>query len=362
MIEIRHLRKEYENATPLEDVSTVIRDGDIIAVIGPSGTGKSTLLRCLNLLERPDAGQIFVDGTDITKKDCNVSKIRQKMGMVFQSFNLFHYMTVIENIMYAPVKLRQYSRQAAYDKGMNLLRKVGLAERAMNYPDALSGGQKQRVAIARALAMDPDIILFDEPTSALDPTMVGEVQAVIEELARSGKTMMVVTHEMAFARKIANRVFYMDEGGIYEDGTPEEVFLHPKKEKTRWFVKKLKVLTLEIRSRDYDFVGADAEIDKYCYKNRISPKLCLRMQSVVEELCQQILLPIQETPDILVTIEYAEEQEDAVITVEYSGGFHLEETKNQLAYAVLQARASSIEYEDLAMSDRQIVHVKIRQE
>ena len=182
MIKIEHLRKEYESITPLEDVSVQINDGDVISVIGPSGTGKSTLLRCINLLEDPTSGHIYIDDDEITAKDCDVNRIRQKLGMVFQSFNLFDHLTVIENIMMSPVKLKGLSRQEAYDKAIELLKMVGLGEKVMAYPDELSGGQKQRIAIARALAMDPEIIMFDEPTSALDPTMVGEVEEVIRRL------------------------------------------------------------------------------------------------------------------------------------------------------------------------------------
>ena len=241
MIELKHLRKEYPNAIPLRDVSVTINDGDIVSVIGPSGTGKSTLIRCINLLDKPTSGQIIVNGTDITAKGCNIREVRKKMGMVFQSFNLFGHQTVIENVMNGPIDLLGLSRQEAYERAMELLRLVGMESRALNYPDMLSGGQKQRVAIARTLSMDPDIILFDEPTSALDPTMVGEVQAVIRELAKMGKTMMIVTHEMKFAREICNRVFYLDQGGIYEDGTPEQVFGNPQSEKTRAFLSKASI-------------------------------------------------------------------------------------------------------------------------
>ena len=220
MIELVHLQKKYERATPLEDVNATIRDGDIISVIGPSGTGKSTLLRCINMLERPTGGQILLDGVDITAPGFDLTKARRKMGMVFQSFNLFGHLTVIENLMMAPMDILGKSKQEAYETGLYFLRKVGLEGRELQYPDQLSGGQKQRVAIARTLCMDPEVILFDEPTSALDPNIVGEVQSVIRDLAASGRTMMVVTHEMNFARAISSRVFYMDQGGIYEEGTP----------------------------------------------------------------------------------------------------------------------------------------------
>ena len=255
MIRIEHLKKEYPNVTPLRDVNVEIRDGDVISIVGPSGTGKSTLLRCINQLEKPTSGRIWIDGTEITDPKCDIKKIRQKMGMVFQGFNLFGHLTVIENIMVPPMDLLGKPKQEAYNEAMRLLRMVGLEGKALNYPDELSGGQKQRIAIARTLAMDPEIILLDEPTSALDPTMVGEVQAVIQDLAKTGKTLMIVTHEMAFARAICNRVFYMDEGGIYEDGTPEQVFDNPIREKTRRFIRHLKVLELNIESRDYDFLG-----------------------------------------------------------------------------------------------------------
>ena len=235
MIELKNLKKSYENSTPLKDVNVVINDGDVISVIGPSGAGKSTLIRCINMLERPTGGRILLDGEDITAPGYDLSQARRRMGMVFQSFNLFGHLTVIENLMLAQIDILKRSKQEAYDKGIELLKRVGLSGRENQYPDELSGGQKQRVAIARTLAMDPDVILLDEPTSALDPTMVGEVQAVIRDLAKTGKTMMIVTHEMSFARAICNRVFYVDEGGIYEDGTPEQIFDHPEKELTRRF-------------------------------------------------------------------------------------------------------------------------------
>ena len=318
MIKIEHLKKEYANVTPLKDVTVEINDGDVISVIGPSGTGKSTLLRCINMLEKPTSGHIWVNGTDVTDPKCDLGKMRQKMGMVFQSFNLFGHLTVIENIMLAPMDLLGKGKQEAYDEGMRLLRTVGLAEKALNYPDELSGGQKQRIAIARTLAMDPDIILLDEPTSALDPTMVGEVQAVIRDLAKTGKTMMIVTHEMRFARAICNRVFFMDEGGIYEDGTPEQIFDHPKRENTRRFVRRLKVLELTIRNRDYDFLGMSGEIDRYCYKNQIPRKTAQHIRLAFEELVQQLLIPGLKEPDIHTVIEYSEE-EGAVLTVSYKG-------------------------------------------
>lgn len=344
MIKIEHLRKEYPNVTPLQDVNAEIRDGDVIAVIGPSGTGKSTLLRCINQMEKPTSGRVWVNGVDITDKKCNINKVRRKMGMVFQSFNLFGHLTVIENIMLSPVDLLGKSKQEAYDEGMRLLRTVGLAEKALNYPDELSGGQKQRIAIARALAMDPDVILLDEPTSALDPTMVGEVQAVIRDLAQTGKTLMIVTHEMSFARAISNRVFYMDEGGIYEDGSPEQIFDHPQRENTRWFVKKLKVLELNIQSRDYDFLAMAGQIEAYCNKNQIAPKMANRIQLAFEEI-MRLILPVMENPVIQAVCEYAEATGRAEWTLRYAGPrLDVSQTSDELALSVLNGMTDHMEY------------------
>ncbi len=345
MIELRHLKKTYENAEPLKDVSVTIRDGDVVAVIGPSGTGKSTLLRCLNLLEQPTDGQIFLNGEEITARGCDVRRARRKMGMVFQSFNLFGHLTVIENLMVPSMDLLGMGKQEAYDRGIELLRRVGLREKAMSYPDELSGGQQQRVAIARTLAMDPEIILLDEPTSALDPTMVSEVQAVIRDLSRSGKTMMIVTHEMNFARAIANRVFFMDEGGICEDGTPEEIFDHPKKEQTRRFIKRLRVLELVVDSKNFDFIGAGAEIDRYCLQNDVAPREKYRIRLAVEELVQQILLPRLPQPQILVSVERSMQDESTTVMVSYAGErFDPRDTDNELSLTILKSTAAELAY------------------
>ena len=320
MIRIEHLRKEYPTSTPLKDVNVEIHKGDVISIIGPSGTGKSTLLRCINLLNQPTSGKIFIDDEEITAKGADVARIRQKMGMVFQHFNLFPHMTAIENIMAAPVDLLGKSKQEAYDKGIELLRKVGLADKALNYPDVMSGGQKQRVAIARTLAMEPEIILFDEPTSALDPTMIGEVQAVIRDLAKQGTTMIIVTHEMKFAREICNRVFYMDQGGIYEDGPPEQIFDNPQKERTRQFIRHLKVLEYSIKTRDFDFIGFNTQIEEFGRKHKVSQRTIYNLQSYIEEMCVQIILPkMMDDFEILVTIEYSEKMDDADVVIRYSG-------------------------------------------
>ena len=346
MIELIHLEKQYEQAVPLKDVNAVIHRGDIISVIGSSGTGKSTLLRCINLLEKPTGGKILLDGEDITAPKYDPTRARRRMGMVFQSFNLFGHLTVIENLMLAQTEVLKKTKQEAYDTGAALLKRVGLAGREFQYPDQLSGGQKQRVAIARTLAMDPDVILLDEPTSALDPTMVSEVQAVIRDLAGTGKTMMIVTHEMNFARSICNRVFYMDQGVILEDGTPEQVFDHPQQEQTRRFIRKLKVLELLVESREFDFEDAGNTIDQYCLRGNIPSRIKYRIHLVFEELVQQILLPVLNRTAVHVSVEYSEEQETATVTVAYGGDrYDPAAGENDLAYTVLKRSVSELTYQ-----------------
>ncbi|MBQ8757930.1 MAG: amino acid ABC transporter ATP-binding protein [Oscillospiraceae bacterium] len=239
MIEVKNLHKNFEDLEVLKGITTTIHPSDVVCVIGPSGSGKSTFLRCLNLLEKPTSGQIILEGNDLTDKKTNLNLHRQKMGMVFQQFHLFPHMTVLDNLTAAPVMVKKIPKEDAVAKAMELLKRVGLDDRADAYPDQLSGGQKQRVAIVRALCMEPDVMLFDEPTSALDPEMVGEVLDVMKELARAGMTMVVVTHEMGFAREVSNRVMFMDEGVIMEEGTPEEVFGNPQCERLKTFLSKV---------------------------------------------------------------------------------------------------------------------------
>ena len=321
LIKIEHLKKSYPNVTPLEDVTVNINKGDIISVIGPSGTGKSTLLRCLNRLEEPTGGTITVGGEVITDPKCDISKVRCKMGMVFQSFNLFSNLNIIDNVASAPIDLMKIPKNQAYSEGMELLRRVGLAEKAYSFPEELSGGQKQRVAIARAIAMKPDILLFDEPTSALDPTMVSEVLSVIRSLAKEGMTMMIVTHEMKFARDVSTRVFYMDEGGIYEEGTPEQIFDSPKKDKTRIFINRSKQVTFDVTSRDADLVGFVSSIEDFGRKNLLTPKMIRNIQLSFEELVVQNILPELDDNDISVktAVEYSETNSCAKMIITYGG-------------------------------------------
>jgi len=284
MIKTRNLSKRYGDVTVLKDISTDIQKGEIVSIIGPSGTGKSTFLRCLNLLEAPSGGNIFIDDIPLLENTSDVPKLRQRMGMVFQSFNLYAHLSVLDNLTIGPIKLLGKNRTDAQSNAIELLKLVGLAEKTDSFPDELSGGQKQRVAIARCLAMEPEILLFDEPTSALDPTMVSEVLAVIRRLAREGMTMVIVTHEMKFARDISSRVFYMDEGLIYEEGTPEEIFENPQKEKTRAFINRIRSFNYQITSRDYDLYAMNAEIESFCEKHALAKKTCDNVLLLAEEV------------------------------------------------------------------------------
>ncbi len=320
MIKVEHLTKKYGETSVLKDINTEINRGEVISIIGPSGTGKSTFLRCLNLLEKPDSGNIEINGVAILKKGANIPKLRRTMGMVFQSFNLYAHLSVLENLTIGPVKLLRKARNEAEKKAIEMLKMVGLSEKVNAFPDELSGGQKQRVAIARCLAMEPEIILFDEPTSALDPTMVSEVLAVIRKLAKEGMTMAIVTHEMDFARDVSNRVFFMDDGIIYEEGTPKDIFENTKKEKTRAFIHRLRILKEEIASENFDLYKLNADIEAFCNKHTIDKGTVGNILLVIEEMIVQILLPLKdESSKISMTIEYAEKIGSFQIIFEYFG-------------------------------------------
>jgi polar amino acid transport system ATP-binding protein len=308
MIRVEHLSKRYGDLVVLKDINTEIRKGEVVSIIGPSGTGKSTLLRCLNLLDRPSGGSIYIDGVDIMDKKTDVPRIRRKMNMVFQSFNLFAHLSVLENLTLGPIKLLGMSRDEAESKSMDLLRLVGLGEKAHSFPDELSGGQKQRVAIARCLAMEPEIVLFDEPTSALDPTMISEVLSVIRRLVKGGLTMAIVTHEMDFARDVSNRVLYMDEGLIYEEGTPEQIFENPLKEKTRAFIHRIRSYTGRVSSPDYDLYAMNAEIESFCEKQILPKKIRHDLLLLVEEVLQ-LYAPYLRDHEVDLTISYSERTE-----------------------------------------------------
>ena len=321
LIRIQHLKKSFGDVTPITDVNCDISRGDVISVIGPSGTGKSTLLSLINHLEEADSGSILFEGQDTRAKGYNLNQLRQQVGMVFQSFNLFAHLTVIENLMLGQTDILKRSPENACERSMELLQMVGLTDKALSLPSELSGGQQQRVAIIRTVAMDPKIILFDEPTSALDPTMVGEVLAVIHQLAKEGMSMLIVTHEMQFARNVSNRVFFMDEGVIYEEGTPEEMFDAPRRDKTRQFIRRLKVLDLKVQKMGFNPAGMIRQIEQFGFRHVISRRLMIKMMIVAEELCMQLILPrLREQDEILLTYEFSEENDGSIaFKVSYPG-------------------------------------------
>ncbi len=344
MITVTHLSKSFGDTTVLKDINAEIRKGEIISVIGPSGTGKSTFLRCLNLLETPTGGSITIDGIPLLAKKTNVPLIRQRMGMVFQSFNLYSHLTVLRNLTLGPVKLLRKPKKEAEARAMELLKLVGLGEKGYSYPDELSGGQKQRVAIARCLAMEPEILLFDEPTSALDPTMVSEVLAVIRRLAREGMTMIIVTHEMEFARNTSSRVFYMDEGIIYEEGPPESIFKNPQKAKTKAFIHRIRSLRYHIASKDFDLYAMNGEIEAFCEKHMLSKTVT----GYVIQVAEEALIVQEEYHDIDITLSYSEKDGSVELLCESTGlPFNpLEEgaLEDDIGLNIIRNRCSSVDY------------------
>ena len=308
MIKVRHLNKVFrtpggEELTVLRDINCDIETGEVVSIIGPSGTGKSTLLRCLNRLEEPTSGVIEVDGTDILDRRTDINLIRRRMGMVFQNFNLFEHLTILDNLTMCPVTLLGKSREEAEKKGMELLGTVGLHDKAGCLPRELSGGQKQRAAIARCLAMEPDIILFDEPTSALDPTMVSEVLAVIRHLANQGMTMCIVSHEMQFVRDVSTRILFLNDGIVYEEGTPEQIFENPQKPVTRAFINRIRTLESVLENRNFDLYGLFGKIHTFCNKYGLGTKVSDKVEHITEEMLCGIM-PF--CGPVKLTIEYSE--------------------------------------------------------
>lgn len=350
MIKIENLCKSYGDLEVLKNISVEINKGEVISVIGPSGCGKSTFIRCLNRLEEPTSGRIFIDGEEITG-NTRLHELRMKMGMVFQSFNLFSHLTVIENVMLGPVDLLKKDRQTAYDEGMELLEAVGLGSKSLSYPDELSGGQRQRAAIARTLAMKPEIVLFDEPTSALDPRMVSEVLAVIKKLAADGLTMLIVTHEMKFAKNVSSRIFYMDEKGIYEDGTPEQIFENPKKQKTREFIYKIKTLQKDIDTGDFDLYALWAEMGAFLKNQLVSDKRIYTASLLCEEILCNLIPEKLGRQTVRLSLSYSEEKDEAELAFlnpRIEGGF-ADMSENELSAKLIKGYARSIRCEDGAL-------------
>lgn len=345
VIEVGGLEKTYdEGARVLKGIDTKVNRGEVISIIGPSGCGKSTFLRCLNRLEEATRGEIKVCGSNILGSGVSVSSLRQRMGMVFQSFNLFNGMTILDNVTFAPIKLQGKSRDEAEAKAMKLLELVGMTERANFYPEQLSGGQKQRVAIARALAMEPEIMLFDEPTSALDPTMVSEVLGVMRMLARQGMTMMVVTHEMNFAKTVSSRVFYMDQGVIFEEGKPEEIFDNPRKESTKVFINKIREFSHTIEQAPFDLYGMMGDVINFCKRYNFSQKAIDGVCHVVDET---IVVLGKAIAGAMVVVRFSEVSGD--IQVEWTvrqkvSQADFEKPQNDLSKKIIRSCVKNVEF------------------
>lgn len=343
IISVRNLEKRFGDNVILQNVSADIEKGEVISIIGPSGTGKSTFLRAINFLDPPTSGEVFFDGEKITKK--NVDAVRRRMGMVFQNFGLFSNLDVLGNLTAGQVKLLKTPKKEAEEKASGLLKTVGLSERAKFYPRQLSGGQKQRVAIARCLAMSPEVLLFDEPTSALDPTMVSEVIAVMRILAKSGMTMIIVTHEMDFAREVSNRVFYMDEGGIYEQGSPDDIFTSPRKPKTQVFIHNIRSFRYEAASRDFDHVEMLGGVENFCFRHGIERKTANKLQLLAEELVINIVTPKYGACSL--NLNFSEKLGTYELSVSYGGESSnaLENADDDLPIMIVRGNAKEIRHE-----------------
>ncbi len=331
VIEVKGLKKSFGDLKVLRGIDLTVEEGERIAIIGGSGCGKSVFLRSLELLETPDAGQIFIDGQEITAQGVDIDKIRRSMGMVWQRFNLFTHMNVMENLTVAPIKLLGMTKEAAREKAMGLLAQVGLTSKAAAYPEFLSGGQQQRIAICRSLMMNPKVILFDEPTSALDPTMVGEVLAVIRMLAKKNLTMLIVTHEMNFAREVATRILFFADGEIYEQGTPKEIFDAPKRPKTIAFIHKQKYFSYEIIERAFDLMKLQGGIQTFAEKYGMASRRTNRLQLCCEELIYEMLdnsCAGKHAVDITLDVTYSEVDDTIEIKFTCAGKSHNPLEKN----------------------------------
>lgn len=364
MIIVRNLTKKFGNVEVLKDINTEIQKGEIISIIGASGGGKSTFLRCLNLLEQPTSGEIIVNGVNILDPATNVATVRQNMNMVFQSFNLFDHMTALENLTLAPMKLKGMSKADAEHLSMDLLRTVGLAERAHYFPHELSGGQKQRVAIARCMAMNPEIILFDEPTSALDPTMVAEVLAVIRKLAKEGLTMLIVTHEMEFARDVSDRVFYMDDGRIHEEGPPEQIFDNPVHERTLAFVHHARTWRYNFSSPDVDLFAMHGEIQYFGEKQFLSRQAIYNLLLLAEELLQLLMPQLRAGKTFELAVQYSEGEKtlNAYLTLPTGSPNPLEEVDEDQALGVTMIKYLSADIDFQRYDDCARLSFKVNQE
>lgn len=359
ILNIESLHKRIGGLNVLNGIDCVIHEGEIISLIGPSGCGKSTLLRCLNGLERPDAGHILLDGEDIFASEKDLPAVRSRIGMVFQELNIFPHLDVLDNVMLGPLKIRKMDRAEAEKKAVELLRMVGLGEKLHTMPASLSGGQKQRVEIARCLAMDPEVLLFDEATSALDPTMKSEVLSVIRELAKQGRTMVLVTHELKFARDISTRVLFMDHGRIVEEGSPEQIFDHPAQVLTQVFVHNLRSLVFNIDTPDYDLYKLNAEIEWFCQRNTLGRRY-VSLELIVEEMLTK-MMPF--SGPIHICIHCKEMSRDVSIEMEqenFSGRIVGREGTDEISLMLLDGLCSSITEEQRGKA--RVVRLEVKSE
>jgi len=349
LIEVKGLKKSFGSLDVLKGVDLTVEPGERVAIIGSSGCGKSVFLRSLCLLEKPDAGQVFIDGQEITAKGAKVNEIRRSMGMLHQNLHLFSEMNVMDNLCLAPTHIKKMPRREAEKKAMELLELVSLANYANAWPTTLSGGQQQRIAICRCLMMEPKVLLFDEPTSALDPTMVGEVLAVIRMLARRNMSMIIVTHEMSFAREVADRILFFADGIIYEQGTPAEIFDAPKREKTISFIHKIKYFTYEIRERQFDLMQMQGGIQRFGEKYGLAPKHIFRLRLCCEELIYELLAncyPGREDVDLNLAISHAESDDTVQIDIRCGGEPYnpFEQKEDNLGVTILKKMSRKLNY------------------
>ena len=345
VISVKNLHKKFGGNVILQNINTEFKNGEVVSIIGPSGTGKSTFLRALSMLDPATSGDIYLDGVKLNKK--NIDSVRKKMGMVFQSFGLFSHLSVLQNLTIGQIKLLKKTPEEAEEKALQLLKIVGLSDRANHFPDQLSGGQKQRVAIARCLSMNPEIILFDEPTSSLDPTMTGEVLGVVRRLAKDGMTMIIVTHEMDFARDVSTRIIYMDEGGIYEEGSPQEIFEAPKKEKTKQFIHRIRSFEYEISGADFDFVAMLSGIENFCFHHAVERSKTNKLQLLAEELVLNIVVPQYEKCSL--NLSFSQKSGDCELSISYEGENNdaMDSAEDDLSAMMVRKSAKELRHEYL---------------
>ena len=362
LIEVKGLKKSFGKLDVLKGIDLTVEQGERVAIIGGSGCGKSVFLRSLCLLEVPDAGQVFIDGQEITAKGARVDEIRRSMGMVFQKFHLFSEMDVMDNLCLAPTRILKMPREAAEARAMDLLSQVGLATRAHAWPTVLSGGQQQRIAICRCLMMEPKVLLFDEPTSALDPTMVGEVLAVIRMLAKRDMSMLIVTHEMNFAREVANRVLFFADGSIYEQGTPAEIFDAPKREKTVAFIRKIKYFSFHVAEKRFDLMALQGGIQNFGEKYGMDQKHTYRLQICCEELIFALLehcCPGREDADLELSVSHAESDGTTQINITCGGAAYnpFAQDEDGLGVTILKNMATRLDYR--LENERNIIDISL---